>query len=407
MTFAFCSAADKAVTELLPCRPAAPKDVLRAGLVPVGCATRIHRDAFLNKINQSFDLLLNYTVSIIVSVEGHRASVSADGICNQSKIIGGPAIKIDEDASTLHLIPTIFHNPWWLELVTNGRAEMVEYCENGRVVGRLPFVRETRFGICSSNMPAFTHFLGPAIDAGDGTPQNRARKKHSITSELIGKLPRLASFRQKFYREITDVIEFQAAQFVTMVQFTFEIAPAETDMLWQAMRKRTRNAVRNGRKHYQIGYEYEPEEFISFYRANIKKRGMTENVDLTLGLKMLRGCLARGCGRFFAARNDGGVVEAAIFVIWDQTSCYLLMATRAPDSRYGAMAGLVWEAIQFAATLGLIFDFDGIAGLGAARFFAGFGGAVSPRYIVSRANLTYRMLQETRRFLTDAYNPFC
>jgi hypothetical protein len=284
---------------------------------------------------------------------------------------------------------------------------MVECCESGRIVGRLPFVRETRFGVCSSNMPAFTHFLGPAIDPGEGSPQNRFWKKQSITSELIGKLPRLASFRQKLYREITDVIEFQAARFVTMVQFTFEIAPAETGMLWQSMCKRTRNAVRNGLKYYQIGCDIEPEGFICFYRANIKKRGMTENVDLTLGLKLLRGCLARGCGRFFAARNDEGLVEAAIFVIWDQAACYLLMATRSPDSRYGTMAGLVWEAIRFASTLGLIFDFDGVAGLGAARFFAGFGGTVSPRFIVSRANLTYRMLQETRRLFTDAYNPFC
>lgn len=271
----------------------------------------------------------------------------------------------------------------------------------------MPFVRETKFGICSSNMPPFTHFLGPAIDPGEGGPQNRYWKKLSITAELIEKLPKLASFRQKMYRGVTDVVEFQSAQYAGLVQFTFEIAPAATDVLWHSMRKKTRNAVRNGMKHYEIGNGLEPDEFISFYRKNIFRRGMVENVDLSLGCKLLEACVLRGSGKFFTARNGLGAVEAAIFVIWDQTSCYLLMATRAPESSYGALAGLIWEAIKFAAMHGLIFDFDGIAGSGAARFFAGFGGIVSPRYIVSKSSLTYRVLRETRRRMTDAYNPFC
>jgi Acetyltransferase (GNAT) domain len=283
----------------------------------------------------------------------------------------------------------------------------VECTENGRAVGRLNFFRETRFGICSSNMPAFTHFLGPAIDPGEGNPQNLHWKTLSITAELIEKLPKLSSFRQKMHRGITDVVEFQSARFSSMVQFTYEIAPSGPDLLWQSMRKKTRNAVRNGRKHYEIGTELEPAEFISLARKNVARRGMAENVNLGLALKLLEGCIVRGCGKFFTARNAAGAVEAAIFVIWDQASCYLLMATRAPESSYGALAGLIWEAIKFASMHGLVFDFDGIAGPGAARFFAGFGGVVCPRYIVSRASLTYRVLRETRRRMTDAYNPFC
>jgi hypothetical protein len=256
-------------------------------------------------------------------------------------------------------------------------------------------------------MPAFTHFLGPAVDPGEGKPQNRYWKKLSITAELIEKLPKLASFRQKMYRGITDVVEFQSAHFASMVQFTFEIAPTGADLIWQSMRKKTRNAVRNGLNHYEIGSGLEPEEFIALYRRNIERRGMVENIDLPLALKLLNGCVVRGCGQFFTARNDEGAVEASIFVIWDETSCYLLMATRMPESSYGALAALIWEAIKFAARQGLIFDFDGIAGLGAARFFAGFGGIVSPRYIVSKSNFTYRVLRETRRRISDAYNPFC
>jgi hypothetical protein len=42
---------------------------------------------------------------------------------------GGPRIN--------PLVPTIFHEDWWLEAATGGRFEVAEVAAGGRVVGRL------------------------------------------------------------------------------------------------------------------------------------------------------------------------------------------------------------------------------------------------------------------------------
>jgi hypothetical protein len=303
--------------------------------------------------------------------------------------------------------PTIFHEAWWLDLVTNGQIESVESLEHGKIVGRMYFVRDNRYGISSSNMPAFTHFLGPVVNPGAGAQQTRYLKELSITSDLIDKLPKFSSFRQKMHRGITDVVEFQAAGFESSVQFTFEIAPGEEKAIWGAMRDKTRNAIRNGEKMYNLSSAIDPDAFIDFYQANLRSQGESENIDLSVARRLTRRCVELGCGKFFVASDRHGNAKAAIFVVWDQSACYYLLSTRSPDSTYGATAAAIWAALRFAAANGLVFDFDGVASAGAVKFFAGFGGSVVPRYIVSRASLAYRLLREARRRFTNASNAFC
>src|SRR4029077_10244739 len=74
---------------------------------------------------------------------------------------GGPRIN--------PLVPTIFHEDWWLEAATGGRVEVAEVASCGRVVGRLPFHKTKWLGLTLIRMPELTYFLGPAIDDGEGS----------------------------------------------------------------------------------------------------------------------------------------------------------------------------------------------------------------------------------------------
>jgi hypothetical protein len=305
------------------------------------------------------------------------------------------------------LCPTIYHEPWWLDVVTDGRIEFVESREHGRIVGRLPFLQQSRLNFRSSNMPPFTHFLGPAVDHGRVAAKNRLLRQIEVTGDLIRQLPRMASFRQKMHRGINNVIAFQSAQFDASAQFTFEIRPEESSLIWRNMRDKTRNVIRTGEKTFSVDGSMDPETFIDFYKGNLRERAMTQNVDMELCQRLIEQCLRRGCGRFWVARNDAGVAKAAIFCVWDNAACYYLLSSRTLDSGNGAVALLIWSAIRHAAFSGKIFDFDGLGSVGSIMFYSGFGGVVSPRYIVSRSNLSYRFLRGIRRIVEPVHNPFC
>ena len=304
------------------------------------------------------------------------------------------------------LIPTIFHEHWWLDAATKGRAEISEVTEGGRTVGRLPYVKETRLGLHSINMPTLTHFLGPGINDGSGSEPNRFVRRQAITRELIRRLPQFSSFRQKLHHNVKDVLAFQAEDFEATAQFTFEVGPAPQEVMWKAMRDKTRNVIRRGEERYGVSNTMDPPAFFRFFSANLKARGGKPNIDFATCTDVVTRALDRGRGHFRVAVDDRGDARAAIFCVWDARSYYYMLSTRTVDSGNCAIPLLIWSAMKSAASMGLVFDFDGVASAGSILLYSGFGGTVSPRYIVMKSNTLYQTLRKIRRINPKVSNRF-
>lgn len=295
------------------------------------------------------------------------------------------------------LTPTIFHEGWWLDTVTNGAWDKVEVRKEGRIVGWMPFQRNKNLFWNASWMPMLTHLLGPVIESGAGSLTTQFLNRLSITRDLIAQLPSFASFEQKCHRGVSEALAFQAAGFVTSVEFTCEIAPRPIDEIWAGMRDKTRNAARKGSRHFTLDSHVAPSEFCSFYRANLSARGKSSTIDLRIAEQLMQLCISRDRGLMLLARDHTGSPKGGIFCVWDDTTLYYLLSTRSLDSGNGAITTLVWHAIQIAVSKNLIFDFDGLAHVGAVLFYAGFGGEMKPRYLVKKAVPSYRLAQEFRR----------
>jgi hypothetical protein len=91
---------------------------------------------------------------------------------------------------------SLFHEPWWLSAVTDGRYEEAVVKQGSDVVGRLPYVTVRRGPFRTIRMPRFTHLLGPLVNAGAGKPQTRLIRRLSITRSLIDQLPPNSFFLQ-------------------------------------------------------------------------------------------------------------------------------------------------------------------------------------------------------------------
>jgi hypothetical protein len=290
------------------------------------------------------------------------------------------------------LVPTIFHEPWWLDKATSGQYRQVESLSGGIAVGRLPFVDARVAGMTAIGMPTLTHFLGPAVDYGSGNPTTRLLRGLSITAELIAALPPSSQAWFKLHRGITDTVAFQEAGFRTDVQFTCEISPDAEDVLWQRMRDKTRNVIRRAEEQLTVGEEQDPERFLAFYVNNLRQRGQKNTYDLVKVRNVLEECIRRGKGKITVALNSRGDYNSAVVTVADQSAKYYLMSTRTSDAGNGATSLLLWDAIKDAAKDSLVFDFDGARHSADARFFAGFGGTLQPRYWVWRSSLTFRAI---------------
>jgi hypothetical protein len=297
--------------------------------------------------------------------------------------------------------PTIFHEPWWLDIATEGRCVVAETRSNGKIVGRLPYSVEKSAGFSIFRMPTLTHILGPAVDPGEGNVSARFLKRLTITRELISQLPPLSLFKVICHRGVTDVIAFQEEGFRTSVQFTHEIQPRSIEETWQKMRDKTRNCIRRAQEALKIVKIEDPYQFISFYANSLKGKKISSNINLKVARALITESLSRHRGRIIGAADKDGKLVAAVFYVWDETSYFYNMSMREESSDKGAISMLIWEAIQDASNRNLIFDFDGLSSKGSSRFYASFGGIATPRYVALRATPLFRILHECRTLIHD------
>ena len=316
-----------------------------------------------------------------------------------------PSTDPDETAKLAQppLVPTVFHEEWWLNATTNGRFSVAEVKAGDKTVGRLPYLVRSRFGLKGIWTPPITYFLGPGIDEGDGSPNTRFLKRMEITRELIAKLPKSSWECIRCHAGTKDVIAFQEQRFRTYAQFTHEIQPAPADLLWQQMRNKTRNVIRRAKEQVSIEQLLDPEEFIRAHKSNLAAEGESDSLDMDACRRVLSAALARRQGRILAARNSKGDIIAANFCAWDNTTAFYVLSTRSSDAGNGATSLLIWEAIQHAVARGLIFDFAGLGTRGSVLLYAGFGASVSPRFVALRSTGLARLIADARALLTHEF----
>jgi hypothetical protein len=317
-------------------------------------------------------------------------------LAHTAECIVKPAKDFSELSDEVALTPTVFHEEWWLDAATDGEFAVAEVSSGGRVTGRLPYAARKRYGIRGIWTPPLTYFLGPGINAGEGSSVNRFLKQLDIHRELIDKLPRSSWQCIRCHGGVTDVIAFQERLFRTYAQFTHLIEPAPIDILWKRMRDKTRNVIRRANEQLTICDLDDPDEFIHVHEQNLERKGERNSLDLAACRRLLRATHARGRGRMIAARNGKNEIVAANFCAWDARTSFYILCTRSEIAGNGASSLLLWEAIKHAVGKNLVFDFAGMGTPGSILLYSGFGATVCPRYVAVRATGLGRLISEAR-----------
>jgi hypothetical protein len=300
------------------------------------------------------------------------------------------------------LVPTIFHEPWWLKIASGGACREAVVSSDGRIVGRLPYHYEKRrlTRLTVLGMPTMTHALGPALAPEVlSVDYPRSMRPYTVTRDLLQQLPKAAHVLFYLHRGVTDTLAFEAAGYATGAEFTVEIAPAAPDVLWRGLRDKTRNVIRRAQEQLSAAQSMGTEAFLDFYQDNLRERGRRNDYDRDICKALISESLRRGCGSVRVAYEPGGAPQAAIFTVRDDALEYYFMSTRRLDSMNGAVSMLVWEALQSAAARGLTFDMDGIDSHNNLLLTTGFGGRVTPRLFASKSSRRFVLAQAARGWL--------
>lgn len=286
-------------------------------------------------------------------------------------------------------IPIFLRFNWYNSLFSENDWGVVVEEQNDKIVGFLPYyvVKKVNFKVIVP--PALTPYQGVWLDYNDEQKYtNRLSFEKKVITSLISKLPKVDSFKQKFYPDYTNWLPFYWKGFSQTTRYTYILNNiSNTDLLFADFRENIRREIRKAEKCLSISVLDTMDEL---YQLKVKAyQESKENYPFSLILlnKVFDYCKTNNCGELLAAKDSDGNIHSIVLYVWDATSAYYLHGVTNPDFKTsGSMSLLLWEAIKRSSLKTKSFNFEGSMIEPIERYFRAFGGTQTPYFEVSKTS---------------------
>lgn len=300
-------------------------------------------------------------------------------------------------AATSHAL-SIFQQPWWLDATAPNRWGEVAVEEDGQTIARLPYVRKRRLGMTLLTMPPLTQTLGPWIAYDGLSPKARLAAEKRLFTMLIDRLPAHDIFRQALYPSVTNWQPFYWRGFRQTTRYTYIIEDlTDLDAVRRRFESRKQRDIKKASRALGVQHDLPGTRFYDHLTATLARRQLTPTFSRSAFLRVHDACVARDHGQTIGVSDAGGEVHAAVFVVWDADTAYLLVTSIDPkwrDDGSGSLA--IWEAIQRAAERCERFNLEGSMIEGVERSYRAFGGSHVPYHVVISASRRARIALATQ-----------
>jgi Acetyltransferase (GNAT) domain len=304
-----------------------------------------------------------------------------------------PAVTtVDQGSDSVPWVNAIFEQPWWLDAVAPGQWGEAVVRRGDQVVARLPYAQRRRLGLTTIGQPPFTQTLGPWLAPREGKYARRLETEKKLLGELIEMLPPFDFYRQSLSTALTNWLPFYWAGFAATVRYTYRIEDlSDIDRVKSEFQDHVRRGIRKAENAVEVDHDFPLEELLKLNEQTYARQGVRSPDSPDLVRRLDAACAARGSRRIFGAVDSQGRVHAALYIVWDDRTCYALINARDPELQtHGSNTLLYWEAIRLAAEVSRVFDFEGSMLEPIEHYFRGFGGRQTPYFSISRAGLRAR-----------------
>jgi Acetyltransferase (GNAT) domain len=296
---------------------------------------------------------------------------------------------------------SIFEETWWLDAVAPNQWNAVEIEKDGAVVARLPYVVKNRMGLTLFTMPRLTPSLGPWLRESTAKYTKQLAQQKDLYTALIEKLPAHDFFCLNFHHSMTNWQPFYWQGFSQSTCYSYVIENLQDlDLVWDGFQDNIRREIRKAKKQVMVRTDLDIDCFLDLNLLTFERQGKKLPYSRELVHRLDHACVQNQARKIFFAEDPQGRIHSAIYMIWDRNSAYYLMGGSDPELRTsGAASLLMWEAIQFAATVTKKFDFEGSMIEPIERFVRAFGGRQIPYFKVRKNSPRMQVLLSGREIV--------
>jgi hypothetical protein len=283
----------------------------------------------------------------------------------------------------------LFSQAWWLDAVAGkNNWDVVIIERNKEIIASMPFMLTKRLGLISLSQPKLTQSLGPWIKETNSKYAKRLSLEKDLMNELIDKLPEFDSFQQNWNPNMTNWLPFFWKGFAQTTRYTYVLPLISgPKKLWEGLQENIRTDIKKAQNKYKLSIRSDLPigDFIKLQQKTFERQNIAMPIPLELIERLDQECSKRKIRKMMIAIDEMGRHHAGIYIVWDHQSAYYLMSGGDPVFRNsGATSYLLWEAINFAASVTATFDFEGSMMEPIERFFRAFGATQTPYFSISK-----------------------
>lgn len=287
----------------------------------------------------------------------------------------------------------IFFQSWWLDVVCGYKGwDYLEVLKDKKLVAVMPIFVSKKFGIINVILqPHFTKTSGIWIKYPKGQKYNTKLKfEKEIIDTISGTLAsrKFHYFKQNFHYKFDNWLPFYLNGYKQTTFYTYVFNDlSNLDEIFKGFDSNIKTDIRKAEKLVEIKQGMLFEEFCAINEMTFKR----QNIPVPYSYKTLEKldiiCTEKKCREIFYAIDEKSNIHAVAYLIWDENTLYYILGGGDPLLRNsGATSLLLWKAIQFAASIGKEFDFEGSMNPKIERFFRAFGGKQRQYFVISKEN---------------------
>jgi hypothetical protein len=301
-------------------------------------------------------------------------------------------------------MPSVFHEPWWLDAAAPAGWSEVRVDENGRPVARLPYVEKRRLGLRLLLAPPLTNRLGPLVAPGEGRYEARLRRFDHLVGELLDRLPPADLVRQPLHPDTLSWLPFHRRGFQVEPQVSYVIDRLnDLDEVWKGISGRTRRVIKSAGQQLEVQRDGSAERLRGMVSSTFRRQRLDVPYDPTVLDRIVEASLARERGVVLTAVDASGRVHASLFCVWDDRRAWYLGGGGDVELRSsGAGSLLMWELMKESAKHVERFDFEGSMLPSVERYFRNFGGRQETYYLVTKSSKRFAPVWAVRQMRSRA-----
>ncbi len=279
---------------------------------------------------------------------------------------------------------SIFEEIWWLKAVApavNWREITINDVD-GTVLARWVTARN------NIKQPAETQNIGFWLNEEKLTDDIYMNRRKELINKLINNLPQ----RVDVYLSPENrwVLPFLWRGFSIFPKFSYRIANlSNTEEIYGTFAKIVKKNIKSARNKVEVQIGNEIDTLYNLMEKTFQAQGRRFPHNRDLFYRIYNAATEHNaCRIFYAYDKNNREPHCGIMLVYDGNCCYYLLA--GTDFKYrnsGANSLLLWEGIQFAATVSRVFDFEGSMIEGIETFIRQFGAKPVTYYKVCRQSL--------------------